>query len=85
MSAVAIATYFTAHALVPRVEPPADPGDADSRFFRGCGEARAAGEAPIHRGESGYRDALDGDGDGIACEPIRAAEPRRRTAPSSRL
>ncbi|WP_240325632.1 excalibur calcium-binding domain-containing protein [Sphingomonas mesophila] len=24
---------------------------------------------PIHRGEPGYRDKLDGDSDGIACEP----------------
>lgn len=34
-----------------------------------CDEARAAGSAPLYIGEPGYRDALDGDGDGVACEP----------------
>lgn len=37
--------------------------------WRGCDDARAAGTAPIYRGEPGYRDGLDGDDDGIACEP----------------
>jgi hypothetical protein len=36
-----------------------------------CDEARTAGSAPIYAGEPGYRDGLDGDGDGIACEPYR--------------
>ena len=40
-------------------------------YFRGCNEARAAGAAPILRGQPGYRPGLDGDGDGIACEPYR--------------
>jgi hypothetical protein len=34
-----------------------------------CAAARAAGTAPIYAGELGYRDGLDGDRDGIACEP----------------
>ncbi|WHU05020.1 excalibur calcium-binding domain-containing protein [Sphingomonas sp. NIBR02145] len=38
-------------------------------FYRRCDEARAAGVAPIHRGEPGYREGLDGDADGLACEP----------------
>ena len=37
--------------------------------FRSCREARAAGAAPMYRGQPGYNPALDGDGDGIACEP----------------
>lgn len=37
----------------------------------GCNDARAAGTAPIYRGEPGYRAEMDGDGDGEACEPIR--------------
>lgn len=36
-----------------------------------CAEARAAGTAPIYAGEPGYREGLDGDSDGIACEPYR--------------
>jgi hypothetical protein len=43
------------------------PGD----YWRGCDEARAAGTAPIYSGEPGYREKMDGDGDGIACEPYR--------------
>jgi hypothetical protein len=43
----------------------------DGDYWRGCDDARAAGTAPIYRGEPGYRDALDGDNDSIACEPYR--------------
>lgn len=39
--------------------------------FRNCSEARAAGAAPIYRGQPGYAGHLDRDGDGIACEPYR--------------
>ncbi|MEH3102136.1 excalibur calcium-binding domain-containing protein [Sphingomonas adhaesiva] len=37
----------------------------------GCHDARSAGTAPIYRGEPGFDDRMDGDGDGVACEPIR--------------
>lgn len=37
----------------------------------GCDPVRAAGSAPLYRGEPGYDEKMDGDGDGIACEPIR--------------
>lgn len=40
------------------------PGD----HWGGCNDARAAGTAPIYRGEPGYHKDMDGDGDGIACE-----------------
>ncbi len=39
--------------------------------FRNCSEARAAGAAPVRRGEPGYGPHLDRDGDGIGCEPSR--------------
>ncbi|CAN7622599.1 excalibur calcium-binding domain-containing protein [Phenylobacterium sp. LjRoot219] len=39
--------------------------------FYSCRDARAAGAAPMHRGEPGYNPNLDGDADGIACEPYR--------------
>ena len=38
-------------------------------YWPGCNSARAAGTAPIYDGEPGYREEMDGDGDGIACEP----------------
>lgn len=41
--------------------------------YSGCDAARAAGVAPIHEGEPGYREEMDGDGDGIACEPHRTS------------
>jgi excalibur calcium-binding domain-containing protein len=37
-------------------------------YYANCTAAKAAGAAPIHRGEPGYRPALDRDNDGIACE-----------------
>ncbi|MEH0938701.1 excalibur calcium-binding domain-containing protein [Micromonospora psammae] len=42
-----------------------DGGDA---YYANCSEARAAGAAPIQRGEPGYRKGLDRDGDGTACD-----------------
>lgn len=36
--------------------------------YANCSEVKAAGAAPIHRGEPGYSTKLDRDGDGIACE-----------------
>lgn len=48
-------------------EPPA--ADGGELTFRYCREARAAGVAPMYRGEPGYAPHLDRDGDGIACEP----------------
>jgi micrococcal nuclease len=52
-----------------------DPNASETRrpssevFYRYCDEARAAGVAPLYRGDPGYRSALDADGDGVACEP----------------
>jgi hypothetical protein len=40
-------------------------------YFSGCREVRAAGLAPLYRGQPGYRPEMDGDDDGIACEPYR--------------
>lgn len=44
-------------------------GTNDSHaYYSNCAAARAAGAAPIYRGEAGYRSGLDRDNDGIACE-----------------
>ena len=37
-------------------------------YYANCTAARAAGVAPLHRGDPGYRSGLDRDGDGNACE-----------------
>ncbi|HEY2192013.1 MAG TPA: excalibur calcium-binding domain-containing protein [Actinomycetospora sp.] len=44
--------------------PAAPPGAS----YPNCAAARAAGVAPLHRGEPGYSGKLDRDGDGVACE-----------------
>jgi hypothetical protein len=46
-------------------------GQDQSVYYSGCRQARAAGVAPLYRGDPGYRSGMDGDGDGIACEPYR--------------
>lgn len=42
-----------------------------SVYYAGCNEVRELGKAPLHRGQPGYRIGMDGDNDGIACEPHR--------------
>lgn len=46
----------------------APPGGSATPYYRNCAAARAAGVAPILRGQPGYRSGLDRDGDGVACE-----------------
>lgn len=41
---------------------------APSVYYRNCDAARAAGAAPVYRGQPGYGSHLDRDGDGIGCE-----------------
>nr|WP_229698435.1 excalibur calcium-binding domain-containing protein [Wenjunlia tyrosinilytica] len=36
--------------------------------YRNCDAVRAAGKAPLHRGDPGYSGRLDRDGDGVACD-----------------
>ena len=43
-------------------------GGSSGTYYANCKEARAAGAAPLYRGEPGYREKLDRDNDGIACE-----------------
>ena len=40
-------------------------------YYAGCNEVRDLGKAPLYRGQPGYRIGMDGDNDGIACEPHR--------------
>lgn len=66
----------TSEAPAPAPEP-AQPGRQEEApapapepevFYKNCAAARAAGAAPIYRGQPGYRSKLDADGDGIACD-----------------
>lgn len=47
---------------------PQDSTPESATYYPNCAAARAAGAAPMHRGEPGYRPGLDGDHDGVACE-----------------
>lgn len=51
-----------APAIVPAAPAPA------AVYYANCAAVRAAGAAPIRRGQPGYSSKLDRDGDGIACE-----------------
>jgi Excalibur calcium-binding domain len=42
---------------------------APGTVLAGCNEVRARGLAPLRRGEQGYGEHMNGDGDGEACEP----------------
>lgn len=43
-------------------------GSAGGGAFANCSAARAAGAAPVMRGDPGYGPHLDRDGDGVGCE-----------------
>jgi hypothetical protein len=47
---------------------PSGPPAGSDVYYANCTAVRAAGRAPLHRGQPGYRPALDRDGDGVACE-----------------
>jgi hypothetical protein len=49
------------------VTPPAT-YSGGSVYYKNCDAARAAGAAPLYRGQPGYRPALDRNNDGVACE-----------------
>lgn len=57
-----------------QLQPPTSTGkgtETSTWTYRNCTEARAAGAAPVRRGEPGYGPHLDRDNDGIGCEPYR--------------
>lgn len=72
--AVTVTETVTATATVTREAPAAandDSGNADSGgdvYYANCAAARAAGAAPVHRGDPGYASHLDRDNDGVGCD-----------------
>jgi hypothetical protein len=58
------------HIPEPSATPSAVPAATGGTVapYANCDAVRAAGVAPIHRGDPGYSTSLDGDGDGSACE-----------------
>ena len=55
-------------AALPRIASAPAPVPPASVYYANCDAVRAAGAAPIHRGDPGYASKLDRDGDGIGCE-----------------
>jgi hypothetical protein len=53
-------------AQPPKPVPP-KPAPAQA-YYKNCAAARAAGAAPVRRGQPGYGSHLDRDGDGVGCE-----------------
>ncbi|ALN83985.1 excalibur calcium-binding domain protein [Lysobacter capsici] len=48
--------------------PSALTAESGATYYRNCNAARAAGAAPVRRGDPGYGPHLDRDGDGKGCE-----------------
>lgn len=66
------ATSAASAATTPRTTSAAAPAtrapSAETTTYANCAAVRAAGAAPLHRGDPGYSTRLDRDGDGVACE-----------------
>lgn len=67
-AAAPVQTTAPPAAAPPPPAPPPPAGSTTEVYYANCSAARAAGAAPIYRGQPGYRAALDRDGDGVACE-----------------
>jgi micrococcal nuclease len=62
-----------ARASAVQPSAPASPSPASATsggeiYYSSCSKVRAAGKAPLLRGQPGYRAGLDGDHNGIACQ-----------------
>lgn len=52
----------------PKTQQPAPPKPPAAAYYANCAAAKAAGAAPVYRGQPGYGRHLDRDGDGVGCE-----------------
>jgi outer membrane biosynthesis protein TonB len=53
----------------PTTEPTTAPvSTSEAVAYKNCAEVRAAGKAPLRRGDPGFTEELDRNGDGIACD-----------------
>ncbi|MEE6176761.1 excalibur calcium-binding domain-containing protein [Mycobacterium sp. 050134] len=65
---LAVAGAHVAHAVPSTTNPSPAPTTGSNVYYPNCRAACSAGVAPIYRGQPGYREGLNRDGDGIACE-----------------
>lgn len=70
---LSVLTFVAVYNFPPVTEEELAARDAveQSVHYGGCNEVRAAGKAPLYRGDPGYSAHMDGDSDGVACEPYR--------------
>lgn len=61
-------TKSTSAAPTAKKTPKKTTQKAADVYYANCAAARAAGAAPVHRGDPGYSSRLDRDGDGVGCE-----------------
>lgn len=63
---------FTSFTFTPTPAPTPSAGPTPSPtyevYYANCTAVKAAGKAPLHKGDPGYSTRLDRDGDGVACE-----------------
>jgi micrococcal nuclease len=52
----------------PAVPSPETPSSSAEVYYSSCSKVRAAGKAPLLKGQPGYRSGLDADHNGIACQ-----------------
>lgn len=52
----------------PASAPAPESQPVEEVYYANCSAAKAAGAAPLYRGDPGYRAKLDRDNDGVACE-----------------
>ncbi|TKG73436.1 thermonuclease family protein [Prauserella endophytica] len=55
----------------PEPEPKPEPSREPEPYYANCRDVWEADAAPLHRWEPGYREELDRDGDGVACDRDR--------------
>ncbi|MGX5715189.1 excalibur calcium-binding domain-containing protein [Arthrobacter sp. MAHUQ-56] len=68
-AAAKAAEQAAAQKVVPApVQAPAPAPAPATAYYANCSAAKAAGAAPLYRGQAGYSSSLDRDGDGVACE-----------------
>ena len=56
------------HGGIPARQAPLALRPQGETYYRNCSAARAAGAAPVLRGDPGYAAHLDRDNDGVGCE-----------------
>lgn len=60
--------YLHLRNVPPIILTPIPASEDHSVYYANCSAVKAAGKAPIRKGDPGYSTKLDGDKDGVACE-----------------